>query len=260
MMKTVRKAILWTAMITLVICLVGCEGKNDKGGAEGQTEEKNTASQEDKDGDALTEEEINEILLDHGQEVLDLMIEKIDCEAYVKLMGSSSLTNSEYYQKLKKMEYSKPLRIYKITLTEEFLNLVWAQMTSDAAEIQDLSENLQKELRSRLLGTIVTIFNQRMTSVESVAVGSLLNTGKSFVEKGMSSDPVMLLYIYEDAYPLVVSFNSNDEGVLGVSANVLFVEEIKSESESEIRTSISELFSGVSQFFAGASVKIEKIR
>ena len=258
-MKTVRKAILWTVVITLVFCLVGCEGKNDKGGAEGQTEEKNTASQESND-DALQGEDLNEILLNHGQEVLDLMLEKIDSEAYVELLGSSSLTNSEYYQKLKKMDYSKPLRIYKITLTEEFLNLVWAQMTSDAAEIQDLSENLQKELRSRMLGTIVTILNQRMTSVESVAIGSLLNTGKSFVEKGMSSDPVMLLYIYEDAYPLVVSFNSNEEGVLGVSANVLFVEEIKSESESEIRTSISELFSGAPQFFAGASVKIEQIR
>lgn len=258
-MKTVRKAILWTAVITLVFCLVGCEGKNDKGGAEGQTEEKNTASQESKD-DALQGEDLNEILLNHGQEVLDLMLEKIGSETYVELLGTSSLTNSEYYQKLKKMEYSKPLRIYKITLTEEFLNLVWAQMTSDAAGIQDLSEDLQKELRSRMLGTIVTILNQRMTSVESVAIGSLLNTGKSFVEKGMSSDPVMLLYIYEDAYPLVVSFNSNEEGVLGVSANVLFVEEIKSESESEIRTSISELFSGAPQFFAGASVKIEQIR
>ena len=258
-MKTVRKAILWTAVITLVFCLVGCEGKNDKGGAEGQTEEKNTASQESND-DALQGEDLNEILLNHGQEVLDLMLEKIGSETYVELLGTSSLTNSEYYQKLKKMEYSKPLRIYKITLTEEFLNLVWAQMTSDAAGIQDLSEDLQKELRSRMLGTIVTILNQRMTSVESVAIGSLLNTGKSFVEKGMSSDPVMLLYIYEDAYPLVVSFNSNEEGVLGVSANVLFVEEIKSESESEIRTSISELFSGAPQFFAGASVKIEQIR
>ena len=258
-MKTVRKAILWTAVITLVFCLVGCEGKNDKGGAEGQTEEKNTASQESKD-DALQGEDLNEILLNHGQEVLDLMLEKIGSETYVELLGTSSLTNSEYYQKLKKMEYSKPLRIYKITLTEEFLNLVWAQMTSDAAGIQDLSEDLQKELRSRMLGTIVTILNQRMTSVESVAIGSLLNTGKSFVEKGMSSDPVMLLYIYEDAYPLVVSFNSNEEGVLGVSANVLFVEEIKSESESEIRTSISELFSGAPQFFAGASVRIEQIK
>ena len=270
--KGITKFLIIVSLMAFVLSFGGCANDGADGSASKSQQEEQKGSQgaegNSQDGkqgnDAVSsvdESEVNEKLLGYGQKVLDLMMEKIQSDTYIDVMGySSSLAESEYFQKLKAADYTKPQKIYVITLKEEFINLIWAEAVDKSLSVYDLSDELQNELRGRIASSIITIMNQRMTKVETVAIGSLLSTGKSFVASGLAKDPKLLLYVYEDAYPLVVTAAENDEGVLGVASNILFLDDIKADTVDDVRTSLSEAFSGVSQFMAGANIIIEQIQ
>ena len=270
--KGIAKFLITVSLMAFVLSFGGCANNSDDGSAsKSQQEEQKGAqgaegnSQDGKQGSdvvsSMDESEVNEKLLGYGQKVLDLMMEKIQSDTYIDVMGySSSLAESEYFQKMKAADYTKPQKIYVITLKEEFINLIWAEAVDKSLSVNDLSDELQTELRGRIASSVITIMNQRMTKVETVAIGSLLSTGKSFVASGLAKDPKILLYVYEDAYPLVVTAAENEEGVLGVVSNILFFDDIKADTADDVRTSLSEAFSGVSQFMAGSNLIIEQIQ
>ena len=270
--KGITKFLIIVSLMAFVLSFGGCanDGTDGSTSKSQQEEQKGSQgaegnSQDGKQGNdavnAVDDSKVNEKLLGYGQKVLDLMMEKIQSDTYIDVMGySSSLAESEYFQKLKAADYTKPQKIYVITLKEEFINLIWAEAVDKSLSVNDLSDELQNELRGRIASSIITIMNQRMTKVETVAIGSLLSTGKSFVASGLAKDPKLLLYVYEDAYPLVVTAAENDEGVLGVVSNILFLDDFKPDTTDDVRTSLSEAFSGVSQFMAGANIIIEQIQ
>lgn len=267
----ITKAVISAAVLAIVLALSGCTNNSDdqaskslqeeKKGEQGVEDTRQEGKSESDAVSALDDSEVNAKLLEYGQKVLDLMLEKIKSDAYLKVMTSSpGILNSEYVKNLREADYVKPQKVYKVTLKEEFINLIWTGATNDELTLLELSDELQKELRARITGSVITLMNQRVASVESVAVSSMLSTGKSYVANGLAKEPEILVYMYENAYPLVVSITESEEGILGVVSNVLFIDDFKADTEEELRTSLSEAFSGVSQFMAGANIIIEQIQ
>lgn len=286
------KSVIMVSLLALVLSFGGCANHNNEGTAgksqqedeESSVDQKesqgsNVTSQDDKQGNIVTDQddmkdgkegedfrslengEINARLLEYGQPVLELMQEKMKSDTYMKAMGySSSIFDSEYLQKLREADYAEPQKVYKVTLKEEFINLIWAEATNYDTTLYDLSDELQKELRGRIKGSMINLMNQRWASVESVAISSMLSTGKSFVASGLAKEPVILVYVYENTYPLVVSVMENEEGILAVVSNILFIDDFKAETEDDLRSTLSEAFSGMAKFMAGTNIEIEQIQ
>ena len=189
------------------------------------------------------------------------MLEKAQSETYFELItASESIRKSDEYQKLVSSDYSAPEKIYRIRLKDEFNNLLLSTATEgNSAKINELSEDLKKDLKARISGSFVSMLNARK-SAQTVALASILSTGNLYLDESMSDDSGMLIYCYKDAYPLIVCYACSQEGIVSMSGNVIFYDDFKADSEGEMVTSLLSFFPDELKFIAGTDMVVEVIQ
>lgn len=260
--KGIKKVLLWVTMAAMTLCLGACSDQAGQGGKESKESKSVEASAEGVNKDEEKgKKEISGDLFDHARKTLDLMLEKAHSETYLDLiMAAESIRKSDEYQKIVSADYSSPEKIYCLRFKEEFNNLLLsAAMKDAAAKINDLSEELRKDLAGRISGNFVTMLNARK-SAQTVALSSALTTGSLYLDESMSADAGVIIYCYKDAYPLAVSYTCNEEGIVSMAGNVIFKDEFNAASAGDVVTSLLDFFPDELKFLAGTNVMVEVIQ
>lgn len=213
------------------------EGQQEKAGAEQSAAEKEEAKAQDQLAS----------LQKRGQETLDLLLEKVHSADYKKVMGlSASLTESAYYQKIMDADYKEVKHVYKVKFADELYNLLTTTLgKNDAIQWDAMSESLQKSLRDQIQDSYVNMLVSRLSSVEAVAIGASFASNDVFVDGNLANEREMLIYVYEDAYPLVVSFTGGSDGAVSAKGSVLIVDDFQGDSEQEIKDTFLLAFAGM---------------
>ena len=164
----------------------------------------------------------NDSLYDRGMGVIERMDHMAESDAYVSLFTVEGTIND----KIKSMgegDYSSPKAVYKITVTNAELDR-YLQGDADL----NLSEELQKELRRKVIASIPTYINA-LNGAETLAASSIITTGDSFLSD--ESAYQIYFYLYDGEYSAAVSFAPNDEGIVNATG-VFIVNEALNEVKS----------------------------
>lgn len=272
-----KKILLWMTAAAMTLCLGACsdqagqDGKESKGSAsvEASSESVNKSEAESKEESKEENKKENkeegkkvvtDDLLEHARKTLDLTLEKARSKTYLEMMGNESLCTGDEYQKLVSGDYSSPEKIYRIRFKEEFNNLMFtAALDGNSLKINELSEELRKDMEGRLAVSFVTVLNARK-SAKTVALASTISTGNLYLDENMASGSGMLLYCYKDAYPLVVNFGCTEDGIVSMTGNVVFYDDFNAESGGDVVMSILDYFPEELKFLAGTGIEIEEIQ
>ena len=266
--KGTKKILLWITAAAMTFCLGACsdqaaDGKESKESAsvEASSESVNKSEAESKEENkGEGKQVITDDLLEHARKTLDLMLEKARSETYLEMMGSENVRTGNEYQKLISSDYTSPEKIYRIRFKEEFNNLLFsAAMKEDSLKINDLSEELKKELAGRISVSFVTVLNARK-SAQTLALASTISTGSLYLDESMANGSGMLLYCYKDAYPLAVNFGCTEDGIVSMTCNVIFYDDFNAESGGDVVMSILDYFPEELKFLAGTGIEIEEIQ
>lgn len=154
----------------------------------------------------------NDSLYDRGMSIIEKMDSMAESQDYISLFtGEGTITD-----KIKSMgegDYSAPKAVYKITITNAELDR-YIQGDNDV----ELSEELQEEVRKKVVASIPTYINA-MNGAETLAASSIITTGDSFLSD--ESTYQIYFYLYDGEYSAAVSFVPNDEGI--VNATGVFI-------------------------------------
>lgn len=279
--KKSKKLLLWITAAAMALCLGACsdqagqdvkESKEassvetssesvNKGEEESKEEDKKESKEENKEKNKEEGKKVvTDDLLEHARKTLDLTLEKARSKTYLEMMGNESLCTGDEYQKLVSGDYSSPEKIYRIRFKEEFNNLLFtAALDGNSLKINELSEELRKDMEGRLAVSFVTVLNARK-SAKTVALASVISTGNLYLDENMASGSGMLLYCYKDAYPLVVNFGCTEDGIVSMTGNVVFYDDFNAESGGDVVMSILDYFPEELKFLAGTGIEIEEIQ
>ena len=153
-------------------------------------------------------------LYEQGIEVISMMTEMAESEAYLEaLSGSQELKDKVLHIGTKTPE--TPEVVYEVMVEEDAV----LQMLN-LSDLSGFSENLQKNLRSRIYSVIASQINAT-EGVTALAASRACTASKSFLNDEMSGNK-LFLYVYKDGAPVLVSFTSNDEGIVSATGSFLF--------------------------------------
>ena len=200
-------------------------------------------------------------LKERGEEVLELLLEKVQNEDYNKMLSmTSSLQNSDYYQKLKNASYDKLKHVYEVEFADELYNLYITTYAKAGVIWDNMSAELQDNLRDQILDSYVTLINSHFTKLEAVALGSMFSTADFYVDANFSHKREMMIYVFEDGYPIVVTFSGKTDGAVSAKANILFADEFDYETVEEVKDAlVKTIFNGVEEFLGAINVSVEDV-
>lgn len=225
----VMKRFLATALcVVMILGAAGCgESRSDK-------------DDRGEDGKRQEQEMVRKPLYEQGLRVLALMNEKAHSEGYLSAMGSSQLTDSEYFQKIKNHDYHTPDKIYTVVFPDVMLDMLLKTMGIDTGEMSDaLRESLNHQFFLSIPALMVS--SQGATAI---AVASLITESFLFVDDSAGKQNLLCLYCFEDVYPIVVTFAYGEDGAIEARASFLIVDDFAFDSEEEVRES----FDGTGRF------------
>ncbi len=257
----------WLRMLSyvLVLCLVlsGCGAGSTDGDdrdesgehhadVETEAEEQETEEQEDsrmqedaeQEDSGKDREEISEqgqesqaehsgcdiSLYVHGLNVIALMEELADSEAYARMMSVSE----ELLGLVKEAGEGNyvgrdPKAVYEITFEPGILALVM----EESKEFGELSDTVREYAYSRLTTSLFNIINAR-GGVNCVAAAGVSTVTKAFVCDKLEKE-TLYLYVYEDAFPVAVSFVTGEDHAVMAIGNFIFDEDFTVNSAEEIK-------------------------
>lgn len=228
----VMKRFLATALcVVMILGTAGCgESRPDE---------------DDRGGDGKRQEQEIEIvrkpLYEQGLRVLALMNEKAHSKRYLYEMGSSQLTDSEYFQKIKSHDYITPDKIYTVVfpddILDDFLSFEWKFMAEDIGEdSSEMSDALRESLTHQFFVSIPTLMISSQGAT-AIAAASLITESFLFVDDSIGKQNLMCLYCFEDAYPIIVTFTFGEDGAIEARGSFLIVDDFAFDSEEEVRES-----------------------
>ena len=184
--------------------------------------------------ETVKEEKVS--LEDRGLEVIEIMNEKIHSEAYSKMLLTSSLMDTEAYQKLKECTYDTPDKIYRITMADDAIDNLLKIETNTDVDLESLSSNLREVFYTQIFGSYMNIINSK-AGAEALAVQSCFASDKMFVsdEKNLKC---MYVYEYADQYPIAVVFIGSEDGAARAIGYFVLNEDVKAGSLEELQQSI----------------------
>ena len=154
-----------------------------------------------------------------GLEITYLLGEMASSDEYAVLFTG----NSPVADKVKEIgngDYTKPKAVYEILVTDEML-----EMFAETASLSDASDDLKDYLKDRVRSSFITQLNGT-AGVESLAASSICTAGKTFINP--IADDILLVYTYENGYPIAVTFTAESDGSAGASGTFVMVENFDS--------------------------------
>ena len=151
-------------------------------------------------------------LYEHGLELVSVLEEMANSDQYIELYGGTPQLK-ELLSAAGSGDFTSPSAVYRITGGRS-MGLALGML-----EISELSEELQKSLKSRMLSAIITQINALGGSTV-LAASSVCTAQKLFVSGELTENEIYL-YVYENAVPVAVTFVAGEGGA--VSATGMFI-------------------------------------
>lgn len=209
-MKRIKKLLL---PILAVMVFAGCEKEN-----------KNT-------------QDVNQVLYDNGMEIVSSMAEQAGCKEYVSLYSTEESV-VEKVQEVSACDYSKAKTVYKLTITQEDMKTVVSAYEQDLGD--EIPESLRKDLGEKLMNAISSILNSQ-GGASALAASSVIRADECFVCEGIT-ETTLCIFTFEDAYPIMVTYNPGKDGAVYAVGTVLLNEEYKTLEEKDIKDLLSIMY------------------
>lgn len=189
---------------------------------------------------------------DAGMELIALMDEKAESDAYIEAMGSSEEIKA-YARQFGEGDYTKARAVYEIKFpVEALIRLAGIDTTG-------MSEKLQMEMTKRMADSIAMMLNSNGGGILSMASSAILTGETSFYGERPEAPVIYLYQFNEEAYPVVAVFTPAQEDI--VTATAIFVDN-KELGRIDVEAEIQELLasileSGGAQELSGESFTVE---
>lgn len=239
--KMKRKTILSLAgMLVAAICLAGCSeagnsGKDSQQAVEESSEKKQ--EEEAKEETATGEKHAVESLKDRGLEVVGLLNEKLHSEAYTQLVASSAITESELFQELRQIDFSKVENVYKITFSKESLESLLKLFGEADIELEPMSDTIKESLQTQMIESFFTSLVAKKSGSMALAVQGTFSAELLFVDPEKDTNSIYL-FSYQNAYPVAVSFTRSDDGAVKAKACIVMIKDFKAGTVDEVKNSL----------------------
>lgn len=189
-------------------------------------------------------------LYKQGMEIVELIDEKVHSDAYLNLIATGTIAESDFIAEMKETDYAKPDEIYEIVFPEDTLEELWkSELTED---MEDMPKLLKKEMEGRLLGGFVNLINGKNGAL-ALACSGVLTSNVLFVDEDAKEQNIMYVYCYENAYPVAVTFTYGKNGAVMASGAPCFFK-IEFGDEDEVKESL------FLDMYDEADIKIKRIK
>ena len=173
-------------------------------------------------------------LREQGLEVISLMEEMVNSKAYVQYhTGVPALL--EIAADIAEGDYSRPAAVYSLTAPAE-LTSVWDESQQ---ELAGLSDTLKESVLQKTFGPAMMTQINAMSGAETLAATAVCTAGKTFVCKGAEGS-VTYLYVYENGYPIAVSFTEGEDDSFSASGTFILNERFDTSSQKSIASFLAE--------------------
>ena len=154
-----------------------------------------------------------------GLDITYILGEMAASEEYLTFFTGDTAVK-DVVKKLGEGDYTKPKAVYEIVITDEML-----EGLVDTASLEGATDELKKNLTDRVRGSFITQLNGT-AGVNSLAASSICTAGKTFINP--IADDILLVYTYENGYPIAVTFTAESDGSAGASGTFVMVENFDS--------------------------------
>jgi len=180
-------------------------------------------------------------LHDRGMELVAVMDEMIRSETYIQGVGGSAEIHAVIYE-MAQGDYTSPRAVYAICIPDDLRELIHTLSGEDFWG--DLSPSLRDNLGKRLTASVVGQLNAAQ-GVTSLAASSLCVAQSAFVDETVTGT-VMYLYVFEEGFPILVTFTPWEGGAVTAGADFLLYEDLDLSSAEALQAQLSEaLLSGI---------------
>lgn len=183
-----------------------------------------------------TRNKVEKSLYDRGMDTISLMNEMVQSDAYTEMMGVASLADA--IATLKAEEYETPKSAYCILPSKDMLDTALAMIEADAPGTKNLPENLKHTLKKKVLAGTASQLNARY-GTSAIAASSLFTVSQTFVSHETTQD-IIYIYTFEDAYPVCVTFSVGDDAAI-MSTGYFIMTKDYEDSEDGIREMLATL-------------------
>lgn len=166
-------------------------------------------------------------LTECGEDVIDLMVEMIESEDY-KALYNLPKECDEILNNLRETDYSEFLAIYEISIPED-------RLLDSSVKKENFSKDLYNYISSSAYVSFASSINTKSGSSAAI-VSSAFAVSKSFAKKNMNENKIYL-YVFENGFPIAVSFISDGDGVFRATGNFIINDKFVTDNEDSIEDS-----------------------
>ena len=173
-------------------------------------------------------------LYNQGLEIVSLMNEMVNNEAYVK----NFTANDEILSIVKGISegnYDVPREVYEINLGDNVSGLLFGENESSIT----MSDQLKRVMEKKAVSAVVTQINA-YGGATNLAASTVCTAGLSFVNDQIAED-LIYIYLYEEAKPVAVTFLSEGNGIVSANGCFLMVDEAEPFGENELISLFEEM-------------------
>lgn len=188
-------------------------------------------------------------LMEQGLSLIDLMLEKASCDAYIEMFLSDSFNVKENAKKIKDGDYSKPTAVYRL-VKDSSSSVIQFMADMVDYDLSVLTPRIREEMEGQVFLSFASLWNSR-NGVNDMALTSMLASGLVFDSDELKEDCIYI-YTFKDAYPVAVSFKRGEGRAC--SAAALFI------MDKDFPNSLREMFEKFNEGFGmEMGMKLEKI-
>ncbi len=188
-------------------------------------------------------------LMEQGLSLIDLMLEKASCDAYIEMFLSDSFNVKENAKKIKDGDYSKPTAVYRL-VKDSSSSVIQLMADMVDYDLSVLTPRIREEMEGQVFLSFASLWNSR-NGVNDMALSSVLVSGLVFDSDELKEDCIYI-FTFKDAYPVTVSFKRGEGKA--VSASAMFI------MDKDFPNSLIQMFEKFNkEFNMEMKIKLEKI-
>ena len=161
-----------------------------------------------------------------ANEVLSQLDEMYRNDNYIKVYFGEKTYDDIMNELRKTPDLSAPAKVYSIKLDNDLIN------TNIENAGQDLSDNLKKDIKKRLVGSIPNMRNSKKGAAYANLAGILNASCEGYCPEIADFD--VRLYVYENGYPVILIAQTDENGLTHFNACPLFEDNTNKTPGTEI--------------------------
>lgn len=174
-----------------------------------------------------------------AMDVIHMMSTMAGSEAYRTIAGNDD--TKELLRKVGEMDYNKtPDNVYQITIKDP------DALFMGAGNLENLPKELRAYMEKRARANLSNLITAQGGTTQLVAA-SVCTYQKAFVNPELKDD-VTYLYVFSDAYPVIIDFSAEDDGAVLASGSFILRDDFPCDTPDAVKKA-----------FTGVEVTVETV-